>query len=228
MWEQQCAAFQPLCPNRDSVDHTLKHSADYNSAAEKHWCGIKRSKQLKWDDGDVKREWKCQGGVWVDDTHTYTQRERKHQNKNQSKKQKLLEVPAEDYYYSPPQKGEDMNGWGGGGGEQQGGGREGGGVSRVVQCLWGFRHKLHEENQIYELEDRNSHKWPRRFNDMKITNIQLKIRKLAEMSHLYSSYYICTSLRKKCEQLYTTSYSWTLLHWLCKVKCKKSFCDWLF
>lgn len=86
MWEQQCAAFQPLCPNRDSVDHTLKHSADYNSAAEKHWCGIKRSKQLKWDDGDVKREWKCQGGVWVDDTHTYTQRERKHQNKNQSKK----------------------------------------------------------------------------------------------------------------------------------------------
>lgn len=85
-----------------------------------------------------------------------------------------------------------------------------------------------KKNQIYELEERNSHKWPRRFNDMKITNIQLKIRKLAEMSHLYSSYYICTSLRKKCEQLYTTSYSWTLLHWLCKVKCKKSFCDWLF
>lgn len=46
----------------------------------------------------------------MDDTHTYTHRERKHQNKNQSKKQKLLEVPAEDYYYSPPQKGEDMNG----------------------------------------------------------------------------------------------------------------------
>lgn len=64
-----------------------------------------------------------------------------------------------------------------------------------------------KKNQIYELEDRNSHKWPRRFNDMKITNIQLKIRKLAEMSHLYSSYYIRTSLRKKCVQLYTTSYS---------------------
>lgn len=57
-----------------------------------------------------------------------------------------------------------------------------------------------KKNHIYELEDRNSHKWARRFNDMKITDNheQLKIRKLVEMSHLYSSYYICTSLRKKC------------------------------
>lgn len=30
--------------------------------------------------------------------------------KIRARKQKLLEVPAEDYYYSPPQKGEDMNG----------------------------------------------------------------------------------------------------------------------
>lgn len=54
-----------------------------------------------------------------------------------------------------------------------------------------------KKNHIYELEDRNSSSG--REDLMTLTNIhELKIRKLAEMSRLYSSYYICTSLRKKC------------------------------
>lgn len=231
MWEQQCAAFQPLCPNRDSVDHTLKHSADYNSAAEKHWCGIKRSKPLKWDDGDVKREWKCQGGVWVDDTHTYTQRERKHQIKIRARNRsswKFLPRIIITHLHRKERTwmDEEVEAVNNRVEEEKEEEEEVFQESCSVFEVSGINYM--KKNQIYELEERNSHKWPRRFNDMKITNIQLKIRKLAEMSHLYSSYYICTSLRKKCEQLYTTSYSWTLLHWLCKVKCKKSFCDWLF
>lgn len=155
----------------------------------------------------MKMSRRCVGG-WHTHMHTNTHKERESTRiKIRARKQKLLEVPAEDYYYSPPQKGEDMNGWGGGGSEQQGGGREGGGrggVSRVVRCLWGSQKKqvsgtnYMKKNLMYELVDRNTHKWPRRFNDMKITNIQeqLKIRKLAEVSHLYSSFSICTSEKK--------------------------------
>lgn len=44
-------------------------------------------------------------------TRTHTHKERESTRiKIRARKQKLLEVPAEDYYYSPPQKGEDMNG----------------------------------------------------------------------------------------------------------------------
>lgn len=43
----------------------------------------------------------------MDDTHTHKERER---IKIRARKQKLLEVPAEEYYYSAPQKGADMNG----------------------------------------------------------------------------------------------------------------------
>lgn len=146
---------------------------------------------------------------WV--THTYTQihreRERKHENKNQSKK---TEAPGSScrgllLLTSTERRGHE---W----------------MKRWRRWTTGWRKRGRRKRRCFKSRAVSLRfaKKPNRFQ------AQITWRKIRNVPSLLQFLHLYIFKKKQCVQLYTTSYSWTLWYWLCKVKFKKSFCDWLF